>query len=290
MRPAGRADERVVDCDAAGDRGGDGGVLPDDGFRDLAGEARSSPGPAMTGPDAVGPDVLPAVRHVVARQARDGIGLDPPVAGWPAGGHVRGSCRRRRPARWCRSTPPRWTCWCCLDDGVPGRVELTGMIDVATRVVPAAVLRPTTRSVDASVLLARALTPEPVRPGWPEALTMAQSVLPYERLLSDRRSPGARRGQAGDRPGHHRDRPRQRVCVGRVPVLCRHLGISLQPAHLGSGSEKGHIERHFGSVASLFCQFASGYAGRSPDRRGRGIAEDSRCGRWPSCRSCWMSG
>ena len=46
-----------------------------------------------------------------------------------------------------------------LDDGVPGRVELTGMIDVATRVVPAAVLRPTTRAVDASVLLARALTP-----------------------------------------------------------------------------------------------------------------------------------
>ncbi len=70
-----------------------------------------------------------------------------------------------------------------LDDGVPGRVELTGMIDVATRVVPAAVLRPTTRSVDASVLLARALTPEPARPGWPEALKMAHSVLPYERLL-----------------------------------------------------------------------------------------------------------
>ena len=52
-----------------------------------------------------------------------------------------------------------------LDDGVPGRVELTGMIDVATRTVPAAVLRPTTKSVDASVLLARALTPEPMRPG-----------------------------------------------------------------------------------------------------------------------------
>ena len=51
-----------------------------------------------------------------------------------------------------------------LDDGVPGRVELTGMIDVATRTVPAAVLRPTTKSVDASVLLARTLTPEPMRP------------------------------------------------------------------------------------------------------------------------------
>ena len=71
-----------------------------------------------------------------------------------------------------------------LDDGVPGRIELTGMIDVATRVVPAAVLRPTTRAVDASVLLARALTPEPVRPGWPEALKVAHSVLPYDRLLA----------------------------------------------------------------------------------------------------------
>jgi hypothetical protein len=63
-----------------------------------------------------------------------------------------------------------------LDDGVPGRVELTGMIDVVTRVVPAAVLRPSTRSVDASVLLARSLTPEPMRPGWPEALKMARSA------------------------------------------------------------------------------------------------------------------
>jgi hypothetical protein len=70
-----------------------------------------------------------------------------------------------------------------LDDGVPGRVELTAMIDVATRTVPAAVLRPTTKSVDASVLLARALTPEPMRPGWPASLAMAHSALPYDRLL-----------------------------------------------------------------------------------------------------------
>lgn len=40
-----------------------------------------------------------------------------------------------------------------LDNGVVGRVELTGMIDVATRTVTAAVLRPTTKAVDASVLL-----------------------------------------------------------------------------------------------------------------------------------------
>jgi len=64
-----------------------------------------------------------------------------------------------------------------------GRVELTAKIDVATRTVPAAVIRPTTKSVDASVLLARALTPEPMRPGWPASLAMAHSALPYDRLL-----------------------------------------------------------------------------------------------------------
>ena len=156
-----------------------------------------------------------------------------------------------------------------LDDGVPGRVELTGMIDVATRVVPAAVLRPTTRSVDASVLLARALTPEPARPGWPEALKMAHSVLPYERLLDI----DARLEQAAARPVIVPDT----IVIDHGSVFisaafrsaCRHLGISVQPAHLGSGAEKGCIERYFGSVGSLFCQFASGYAGRSTDRRGR---------------------
>jgi transposase InsO family protein len=160
-----------------------------------------------------------------------------------------------------------------LDDGVPGRVEMTGLIDVATRVVPAAVLRPTTKAVDASVLLARALTPEPVRPGWPEALKMARSVLPYERLLAI----DDRLEQAAARPVIVPDT----IVIDHGAVFvsaafrsaCRHLGISIQPAHLGSGAEKGHIERHFGTVASLFSQFASGYLGRSADRRGRHVED-----------------
>ncbi len=160
-----------------------------------------------------------------------------------------------------------------LDDGVPGRVEMTGMIDVATRVVPAAVLRPTTKSADASVLLARALTPEPVRPGWPEALRMSRSALPYQRLLAI----DERLENAAARPVIVPDT----IVIDHGSVFvsaafrsaCRHLGISIQPAHLGSGAEKGHIERHFGTVGTLFSQFASGYAGRSPDRRGRHVED-----------------
>jgi putative transposase len=71
-----------------------------------------------------------------------------------------------------------------LDDGVAARVELTGLVDLATRGIPAAVLRPTTKSVDAALLLARAVTPAVMRPGRPEALRMEYSALPYQRMLS----------------------------------------------------------------------------------------------------------
>jgi hypothetical protein len=54
-----------------------------------------------------------------------------------------------------------------LDDGVTGRPELTITLDVATRTICAAVLRPEgTKAMDAAVLLARMLVPEPMRPGW----------------------------------------------------------------------------------------------------------------------------
>jgi transposase InsO family protein len=160
-----------------------------------------------------------------------------------------------------------------LDDGVPGRVELTGLIDVATRTVPAAVISPTAKSVDASVLLARALTPEPMRPGWPASLAMAHSALPYDRLLG-----------IDERLEHAAARP---VIVPDTIVIdhgsvfvsanfrasCRHLGISIQPAHLATGSDKPHIEKMFSSLGTLFCQFAAGYLGRSADRRGRKVEQ-----------------
>src|SRR5439155_9463226 len=51
--------------------------------------------------------------------------------------------------------------------------------------IGAAVLRPAgTKAVDAAVLLARMLVPEPMRPGWDPALSMARSVLPYQRLVT----------------------------------------------------------------------------------------------------------
>lgn len=125
-----------------------------------------------------------------------------------------------------------------LDDGVVGRVELTGMVDVATRSITAAVLRPTTKAVDASALLARSVTPEPMRPGWAQALRMSVSVLPHRRLADI----DARLEHAAARPVIV---PDTIVCDhGKVFVShsfrasCRFLGINFQPAHKGTPTDK----------------------------------------------------
>lgn len=72
---------------------------------------------------------------------------------------------------------------CRCADGIIRRAELTMAIDVATRSILAAILAPTTKAVDAAAVLARMLVPEPMRPGWPESLHHAHSVIPHDRLL-----------------------------------------------------------------------------------------------------------
>jgi hypothetical protein len=162
-----------------------------------------------------------------------------------------------------------------LDDGVEGRVELTGMVDVATRTVTAVVLQPSAKSADASVLLARTVTPEPMRPGWARALAMSASALPHRRLSDI----DARLEAAAARPVIIPDTivvDHGKVFMSRnFRASCAYLGISLQPARKATGTDKPHIERTLGSVASLFAQFVAGYTGRSPEYRGRGDGQQA---------------
>lgn len=158
-----------------------------------------------------------------------------------------------------------------MDGGAAVKIEMTAVVDIATRTIAAAVLCPHAKSVDAAALMARAMVPEPMRPGWPEALAMANSALPYRRMLAA----DERLEQAAARPVII---PETVVCDhGRVFIshnfqaACRHLGISLQPAHKATPTDKGVVERTLGSVASLFAQYVAGYAGADPARRGRGL-------------------
>lgn len=160
-----------------------------------------------------------------------------------------------------------------LDDGVTARVELTALVDIATRSITAAVLRPSTKAVDASVLLARSVTAEPMRPGWSDALRMAVSVLPHQRLLDI----DARLQHAAARPVIV---PETIVCDhGKAFIShtfrasCRFLGINLQPARKATPTDKPHIERTILSVGTLFAQYLAGYVGRGAEHRGRDIGE-----------------
>jgi len=162
-----------------------------------------------------------------------------------------------------------------LDSGVPGRPELTMVVDVATRTIAAAVLRPAgTKAVDAALLLARTLVPEPMRPGWSAALRMSASWLPHTRLLDI----DARLETAAAKPVIVPETiviDHGRVFVSEVFTrACDRLGISVQPARKGTPTDKPLVERQFSSIASLFCQHVAGYTGGNVTRRGDRITDE----------------
>lgn len=158
-----------------------------------------------------------------------------------------------------------------LDNGVVARADLTIAVDIATRTVCAAVLRPVgTKAVDAALLLARMLVPEPMRPGWSQALRMSASLLPYERLLDV----DARMELAAARPVIVPDTiviDGGKVFVSEVFTrACERLGISVQRARPRTPTDKPVVEATFAAINTLFCQHVAGYAGPNPTRRGAG--------------------
>jgi len=180
-----------------------------------------------------------------------------------------------RPGEWTQIDSTPMDVRVVLDNGEVDRVELSWIIDLATRTVPAAVLRPTTKAIDAALLLAKAMTPEPMRPGWSDALRMSHSMLPHRRLTA-----------IDQRLEHAAARP---VIVPETIVVdhgmvymsqafrnaCRAMGITLQPSHEGSPWEKGVVETSFSAVGSLFAQYVAGYVGSSVERRGRNAEADA---------------
>src|SRR5450756_2081082 len=116
-----------------------------------------------------------------------------------------------------------------LDDGVLGRPELTAVVDVATRTIAAAVLRPEgTKAIDASLLLARMLVPQPMGARLVRRAADVRLGDPARPAPGHRHPPAAGRGQARHRPGDHRHRPRQGLRLGGVHPRLRVPGH--QPA------------------------------------------------------------
>ncbi|MFI1376090.1 integrase [Streptomyces longwoodensis] len=184
------------------------------------------------------------------------------------------------------------------DDGRPTQVELTAAIDVFTRSVIAAVLRPktagrrktrqqtrallsagtskgrATKAVDASLLLALCMVPAPMRPGFDAAASVSRSDLPYEELL-----------EVDARMEHAAARPvimPETIVIDHGTVFagqtffdaCSYLGISVRPARKRTPTDKAIVERTFASIKSLFSQHVNSYTGRDFSRRGKEVHPD----------------
>ncbi|MGW1616665.1 hypothetical protein ACWCQZ_46105 [Streptomyces sp. NPDC002285] len=141
--------------------------------------------------------------------------------------------------------------------------------------------------MDAAQLLGQMMVPAPMRPGWVEAPAMDNSVVPYERLLGvDGRLEGAAARPVIIPQAIVVDEGKVFVSSSFIDA-CESLGVCVQPAPPGNGPARGHVERAFSSINTLFVQHVAGYTGSHTGERGkdaggevvRTLAQVS----WPRC-------
>jgi len=202
-------------------------------------------------------------------------------AGHPFGNATTRRAQSNRPDRpWGRQSPSRPGELVEIDstpldlmvvypDGAAGRIDLTVALDIATRTICAAILRPVaTKAVDAALLLARALTPLPMQPGWSPSVAFSRSILPEGMIQGDNEI----RASVAAKPVIVPESitiDRGKVYVGSTFLnACERLQISVTKAAPRTPTDKPHVERVFAAINSGFTQYLSGYVGSNVIRRG----------------------
>ncbi|MGA5799105.1 hypothetical protein ACPC4G_31965 [Streptomyces cellulosae] len=211
----------------------------------------------------------------------------------PTGGRAFTPTVALRPGEQVQVGTTRLDVLAVFDDGTTGRPELTIAVDVATRVILAAVLRPAgSKAVDAALLLAERAVPHPACPTWPDALRLGHTQLPQcQRLLAlDERLEGAAARPVVVVP--------EAIVVVRGKVYvsaaftaaCETLGVSVQPTPHYAPAAKGIVERTFGTINALLCQHLPGCTGSDVTRRGPEAETEACFSASPSCRTCSTNG
>jgi putative transposase len=157
-------------------------------------------------------------------------------------------------------------------------LELTVALDLATRSLLAWRLTAEgTKAIDIGLLLADVMTPEPMRPGWDEALRFAMAQTPFPRLLDI----DARLREAAARPVVYPEsllfdhgKPYQSDVLLRA---CRRLGISAQDSRKLKPTDKPHVESVFRTIRTQFAEHIAGYKGYNTAHRG---ADPDAAARW----------
>lgn len=161
-------------------------------------------------------------------------------------------------------------------DGTTGRPDLTIAIDLSTRTLASAVLVPgDTKSIDAAIVLVKALSPMTHRPGWDESVRLSRSILPADLIAPDETIREASAARPVIVPESLTIDRGKVYTSGVFKEACRRLGISITKASPYSPAVKGHVETAFRVINQGFTQFLTGYTGSGVQMRGRKVEEQA---------------
>lgn len=152
------------------------------------------------------------------------------------------------------------------------QAELTVAMDWYTRCITGIRVTPvSTKAVDAAAVLFQTYRPRPIPSTWPGDAAWPDHGIPRGVLIDVEATHGPVTGAAGPALA-----PETLIVDhGKVYIsehltsVCRRLGISIQPARLRTGRDKGPIERFFRTLREDLLQVLPGYKG--PDIHSRGL-------------------
>lgn len=157
------------------------------------------------------------------------------------------------------------------------QAELTIGMDWYTRCVTGIRLTPvSTKSVDAAAVLYQSYRPRPAGKNWPTHAVWPEHGVPRSVLVDVQAVDGTFVGAAGPAIVP------ETVVIdhGKIYVsehmtsVCQRLGISIQPARLRTGRDKGPVERFFRTIREDLLQILPGYKG--PDIHCEGSTRSRR--------------
>ncbi|MET0994283.1 MAG: Mu transposase C-terminal domain-containing protein [Mycobacterium sp.] len=155
------------------------------------------------------------------------------------------------------------------------QAELTVGMDWYTRCVTGIRVTPvSTKSVDAAAVLYQAYRPRPPGREWPTHAVWPEHGIPRAVLVDVDAADGAGASGPAIVP--------ETIVVdhGKIYVsdhltsVCQRMGISIQPARLRTGRDKGPVERFFRTIREDLLQALPGYKG--PDVHSRGLDPESQ--------------
>lgn len=158
------------------------------------------------------------------------------------------------------------------------QAELTIGMDWYTRCVTGIRLTPvSTKSVDAAAVLYQAYRPRPPGRDWPTHAVWPEHGIPRSVLLDVDAVEETMKGAGAAGPAIVPETiviDHGKIFVSdHLTSVCQRMGVSIQPARLRTGRDKGPVERFFRTIREDLLQALPGYKG--PDVHSRGLDPES---------------